>query len=184
VEQEVYRARDIVKGLLEFSRVQEFSLKRIPLEDVVKRSIRLISSQVPPGIDLVDEVPWDLILELDAQRMQEVLLNLLMNAIQAIKETPGEIRIAAAADPARQEAVITIEDTGVGIPKEELDRVFDPFYTTKEVGVGTGLGLSIVYGIIEKHHGRIAVESKPGEGTRFTIRMPYSPEVKAERAAS
>jgi two-component system NtrC family sensor kinase len=184
VEQEVYRARDIVKGLLEFSRVREFSLKAIPLEDVVKRSIRLISSQVPPGVDLVDEVPWDLILELDAQRMQEVLLNLLMNAIQAIKETPGEIRIAAAADPAHHEAVITIEDTGVGIPKEELDRVFDPFYTTKEVGVGTGLGLSIVYGIIEKHHGRIAVESKQGEGTRFTIRMPYNPEVKPERTAS
>jgi signal transduction histidine kinase len=121
---------------------------------------------------------------MDPQRMQEVLLNLLMNAIQAIRETPGEICIAAAADPAHHEAVITIEDTGVGIPKEELDRVFDPFYTTKEVGVGTGLGLSIVYGIIEKHHGRIAVESKEGEGTRFTIRMPYNPEVKSERTAS
>ncbi|MGB8992250.1 MAG: HAMP domain-containing sensor histidine kinase [Desulfobaccales bacterium] len=182
VEQEVYRARDIVKGLLEFSRVREFSLKPIPLDDVVKRSIRLISSQVPPGIDLVDQVPWDLILDLDAQRMQEVLLNLLMNAIQAIKETPGEIRISATGDPARHEALITIEDTGVGIPKEELDRVFDPFYTTKEVGAGTGLGLSIAYGIIEKHHGSIAVESKEGEGTRFIIRMPYTPGAKPERA--
>jgi two-component system NtrC family sensor kinase len=182
VEQEVYRARDIVKGLLEFSRVREFSLKPTPLEEVVKRSIRLISSQVSPGIDLVDAVPSDLILELDAQRMQEVFLNLLMNATQAIKETPGEIRIAATADSAKEEAVITIEDTGVGIPKEELDRVFDPFYTTKEVGVGTGLGLSIVYGIIEKHHGHIAVESKTGEGTRFIIRMPYNPKVKIEGA--
>ncbi|MFZ5447905.1 MAG: ATP-binding protein [Thermodesulfobacteriota bacterium] len=183
VEQEVYRARDIVKGLLEFSRVRDFALKAIPLEDVVKRSIRLISSQVPPGIDLVDEVPWDLVLELDPQRMQEVFLNLLMNAIQAIKEIPGEIRITAAPDPASHEAVITIEDTGVGIPKEELDRVFDPFYTTKEVGVGTGLGLSIVYGIIEKHQGHIAVESKEGEGTRFTIRMPYKPQAKSERTS-
>ena len=112
VEQEVYRARDIVKGLLEFSRVREFALKPIPLEDVVKRSIRLISSQVPPGIDIVDEVPWDLILELDAQRMQEVFLNLLMNAIQAIKEPPGQIRIAASLDGRGQEAVITVEDTG------------------------------------------------------------------------
>jgi two-component system NtrC family sensor kinase len=182
VEQEVYRARDIVKGLLEFSRVREFSLKPIPLEDVVKRSIRLISSQVPPGIDLVDQVPWELILQLDAQRMQEVFLNLLMNAIQAIKETPGEIRISAAANPGRHEAIITIEDTGVGIPKGELDRVFDPFYTTKEVGAGTGLGLSIVYGIIEKHHGSIAVESKEGEGTRFIIRLPFNPDAKPERA--
>ncbi len=184
VEQEVYRARDIVKGLLEFSRVREFALKPIPLEDVVRRSIRLISSQVPPGIDIVDEVPWDLILELDAQRMQEVFLNLLMNAVQAIKEPPGEIKIAASMDGRQRQAVITVEDTGVGIPKEELDRIFDPFFTTKEVGAGTGLGLSIVYGIIEKHQGHVSVESKEGEGTRFTIRMPYTPQAKAERASS
>jgi len=184
VEQEVYRARDIVKGLLEFSRVREFALKAIPLEDVVKRSIRLISSQVPPGIDIVDDVPWDLILELDAQRMQEVFLNLLMNAVQAIKEPPGQIRIAAGLDGRGREAVITVEDTGVGIPKEELDRIFDPFFTTKEVGLGTGLGLSIVYGIIEKHHGHVSVESREGEGTRFIIRMPFNRGAKAERAST
>ena len=185
VENEVYRARDIVKGLLEFSRVRDFALKAVPLEEVVKRSTRLISSQVPPGIDVVTEVPADLILELDPQRMQEVFLNLLMNAIQAITETPGEIKISARADAARGEAVITVADTGVGIPQEELDRIFDPFFTTKEVGVGTGLGLSIVYGIIEKHHGRISVESQEGEGTRFIIRMPYTPQgTLEERAAS
>ncbi|MBM4273792.1 MAG: HAMP domain-containing protein [Deltaproteobacteria bacterium] len=175
VEQEVHRARDIVKGLLEFSRVRDFSLKPIPLEDVVRRAIRLISSQVPPGIDIVEEVPWDLILDIDSQRIQEVLLNLLMNAAQAIKEPPGQIRIAARRDDGRQEVVITVEDTGVGIPKEELDHIFDPFFTTKEIGVGTGLGLSIAYGIIEKHYGAISVESKEGEGTRFTIRLPIHP---------
>ena len=175
VEQEVYRARDIVKGLLEFSRVRDFALKPIPLEDVVNRSVRLISSQVPPGIDIVQQIPWDLVLQMDAQRMQEVFLNLLMNAIQAIKEPPGEIKIAAQVDSAGQQAVITVEDTGVGIPKEEIDRVFDPFFTTKEVGAGTGLGLSIVYGIIEKHQGTISVESKEGEGTRFIIRLPFQP---------
>jgi two-component system NtrC family sensor kinase len=181
VEQEVYRARDIVKGLLEFSRVRDFSLKPIPLEDVVKRSIRLISSQVSPGIDIVDEVPWDLIINLDAQRMQEVFLNLLMNATQAIKEPPGEIKIAAIVDNDHREAVITVEDTGVGIPREEIDRIFDPFFTTKEIGAGTGLGLSIVYGIIEKHQGHISVESKMGEGTRFIIRLPLTPLPTEER---
>jgi len=75
-------------------------------------------------------------------------------------------------------------DTGVGIPPENLSRIFDPFFTTKEVGAGTGLGLSIVYGIIEKHQGHVSVESKEGEGTRFTIRMPYTPQAKAERASS
>ena len=184
VEQEVNRARDIVKGLLEFSRVREFALKSIPLEDVVRRSIRLISSQVPQGIDIVEEVPWDLILELDAQRMQEVFLNLLMNAIQAIKEPPGEIKIAASQDSGHREAVITMEDTGVGIPREELDRIFDPFFTTKEIGVGTGLGLSIVYGIIEKHHGTITAESTTGEGTRFIIRLPLPATPAPERASA
>src|SRR5574340_541075 len=135
VEQEVYRARDIVKGLLEFSRVRDFALKTVPLEEVVTRSVRLMSSQVPPGIDVVTEVPGDLVLELDPQRMQEVFLNLLMNAIQAIKDPPGEIKIAARADVPHREVMGTVEDTGAGIPKEELDRIFDPFFTTKEVGV-------------------------------------------------
>jgi signal transduction histidine kinase len=178
VEQEVYRARDIVKGLLEFSRVRDFELKPIPLEDVVSRSVRLMSSQVPPGIDIVQEVPWDLVLKIDAQRMQEVFLNLLMNAVQAIKEPPGEIKITARVNAGDRQAVITVEDTGMGIPKEEIDRIFDPFFTTKEVGAGTGLGLSIVYGIIEKHQGSITVESKEGEGTRFIIRLPYNPQDK------
>ena len=184
VEQEVYRARDIVKGLLEFSRVRDFALKPIPLEDVVSRSVRLIATQVPPGVDIVQEVPWDLVLKIDAQRMQEVFLNLLMNAVQAIKEPPGEIKIAARVNAGNSEAVITVEDTGVGIPKEEIDRVFDPFFTTKEVGAGTGLGLSIVYGIIEKHQGSIAVESQEGEGTRFVIRLHYDPLDKEKRPSS
>ena len=184
VEQEVYRARDIVKGLLEFSRVRDFSLKPIPLEDVISRSVRLISSQVPPGIDIVQQVPWDLILQLDSQRMQEVFLNLLMNAIQAIKEPPGEVRIAAQVDAKAHQAVVTVEDTGVGIPKEEVDLVFDPFFTTKEVGAGTGLGLSIAYGIIERHQGSITVESKEGEGTRFIIRLPYHPPEQEKRPSS
>ena len=184
VEQEVNRARDIVRGLLDFSRVREFALKPTPLHEVVERSIRLVSSQVPTGIEIVDEVPPDLILILDAQQMQEVFLNLIMNAIQAIDQLPGEIKIAAQLDPATQEGVITVEDTGKGIPKETRERIFDPFFTTKEVGSGTGLGLSIVYGIIEKHHGTVAVESKVGEGTRFIIRVPCFTEIAEGRESS
>jgi len=82
--------------------------------------------------------------------------------------------VSAETDADAGVAVIVVEDTGVGIPEEDLGRVFDPFYTTKEVGKGTGLGLSIVFGIIEKHHGSIAAEKTDGKGARFVIRLPLA----------
>jgi two-component system, NtrC family, sensor kinase len=173
IEQEVRRARDIVRGLLEFSRVKEFCLAPTPLSQVVERSVSLISSHVPPGIELIKEIPQDLSLNLDAQRMQQVFLNLIENAIQAIKSPPGHIKISAKSELAGNEVVITVEDTGSGIPERHQGRIFDPFFTTKEGSLGTGLGLSIVYGIIQKHQGSISLESKEGEGTRFTIRLPF-----------
>lgn len=172
IEQEVHRARDTVKGLLEFSRDKEFSLIPHSLKEVVDRSVRLMSSQVPPGIDVVRSVPEDMILNLDAQRLQEVFINLLMNAVQAIDSPPGQIRISALPDPDTRQAVILVEDTGAGIPEDHFDHIFDPFFTTKPVGMGTGMGLSVVYGIIQKHQGTISVESRLGEGTRFIIRLP------------
>jgi signal transduction histidine kinase len=79
---------------------------------------------------------------------------------------------------------VVVEDTGCGIPEENLGKVFDPFFTTKEVGAGTGLGLSIAYGIVQQHMGSIAVESRVGEGTRFTIRLPLkAPEGSTRRSA-
>jgi len=184
VEQEVDRARDIVKGLLEFSRAKDFTLKDTPLKSVVDRSVRLISSQVPAGVEIVEQVPEDMVLQLDAQRMQEALLNLFMNAIQALNNQPGQIKVEALMDKGHQEAVITVADTGGGISKKDLGRIFDPFFTTKEVGAGTGLGLSIVYGIVEKHHGTITAESTEGEGTRFIIRLPVYPGTSVERPSS
>jgi two-component system NtrC family sensor kinase len=181
IEQEVHRARDIVKGLLEFSRARDFAIHDVPLSQVVKRAIKLISSQVPPGIEVIDQVPEDLVVYIDPQRLQEVFLNLFMNAIQAITAPPGQIRIGARVDDARENAFITIEDTGQGIPKEVMDKIFDPFFTLKEEGLGTGLGLSIVYGIVEKHRGSIAVESTVGAGTRFTIRIPLQPAGRENR---
>lgn len=175
IEQEVHRARDIVRGLLEFSRVKEFALIPTSLWEVVERTVRLVSSHVPPGIDLVREIPRDLTLYLDAQRMQQVFLNLIMNAVQAIETPPGVIRLSATIDEANQQVVITMEDSGVGIEEKDLARIFDPFFTTKEVGAGTGLGLSIAYGILQRHQGTISVESRRNEGTRFFIRLPLHP---------
>ncbi|MHC1744752.1 MAG: sensor histidine kinase [Syntrophobacteraceae bacterium] len=174
IEQEVHRARDIVRGLLEFSRVKEFCMAPVPLVQVVDRSVKLMSSQIPPGVELTIDVPGSISLNLDSQRMQQVFLNLIENAVHAIKTLPGQIRIAARQEATSGNVLITVEDTGTGIPEKDLGRVFDPFFSTKEVGVGTGLGLSIVYGIIQKHNGSIGIESKEGEGTRFLLRFPAS----------
>ena len=172
IEKEIARARDIVKGLLEFSRTKEFSLEPCSIKAVVNKARQLVASQLPGGIEIHIDIPDDLIIPLDTQRMQQVFLNLFLNAIQAIPDPPGEIRVVARRDQEKNEAIIEVEDTGVGIDAEHLSRIFDPFFTTKEVGAGTGLGLSIVHGIIEQHNGSISVDSKKGQGTRFTIRLP------------
>ena len=103
------------------------------------------------------------------QELQQVFINILMNAAQAMDEF-GEITIRTETD--NDTVLVQIEDTGQGIAKEDLDRIFDPFFTTKDIGRGTGLGLSVSYGIIQKHHGTITVDSTPGTGTTFTITLP------------
>ena len=172
IEGETIRARDIVKGLLEFSRHQQFSLRKAPLAEVVERSLSLVSSQVPAGIRLSADIPPDLILRLDPQRMQEALLNLLLNAIQSIEQPPGTVRLYMEPTFNPDRVVLAVEDTGKGIPESELNRIFDPFFTTKAVGNGTGLGLFIVYGIVKKHGGRITVTSSPGKGATFRMELP------------
>ena len=173
IDQETLRARDVVKGLLEFSRVQEFSLRPSQLSDLAKRAVRLVQSQVPADIDILVEIPEHIVLPLDTQRMQEVFLNLIINAAQSIKGK-GRITLSAAEDAVAGDIVIEVHDTGPGIPEEIQGQIFDPFYTTKEEGQGTGLGLSVVYGIIQKHHGVITVQSQPGKGASFFIHLPLS----------
>lgn len=178
IEQETYRARDVVQGLLEFSRVREFSLRNADLSDTVDRAVKLVRSHVPAPIAITVDIPKELVLPMDVQRLQEVLLNMLINAIQAI-EGEGRIDISASIARSAEEAIITISDTGMGITDAIKDRLFDPFYTTKEEGQGTGLGLSIAYGIIQQHNGRITVESSPGEGASFHIHLPLQAETAA-----
>jgi signal transduction histidine kinase len=175
IEQETYRARDVVQGLLEFSRSKEFKLHAANLQNVVKRSVLLVKSQVPSAIDIVVDIPENLFLPMDAQRIQEVLIIMIINASQAITGE-GKISLSASVDIAENQAVIEITDTGKGVPDEIKDRLFDPFYTTKEEGQGTGLGLSIAYGIIQKHNGRIMVESLVGNGASFFIYLPLQAE--------
>ncbi len=173
IYQEVSRSRDIVKGLLEFARETEFCLKPMPLALVVQRAISLVSSETPTGVRIESQIPEDIRLPLDSQRFQEVLLNLLINAIQAITP-PGTVTVSGWRDAAAGQAVLQIRDTGAGIAPEHMGRIFDPFFTLKESG--TGLGLAVVFGIIKKHGGTIAVDSAPGQGACFTIRLPLGGE--------
>lgn len=169
IHQEVSRSRDIVKGLLEFSRETEFCLKPTPLAQVVARAVTLVSSETPSGVRIVTEIPDDIQLPLDTQRFQEALLNLLLNAIDAIVP-PGTITVSGQRDEAARQVILRIRDTGTGIDPEYVGRIFDPFFTLKESG--TGLGLAVVFGIIRKHDGSIGVESVVGQGTCFTIHLP------------
>jgi len=172
IDQEVDRARDIVKGLLEFSREREFQQNWVNLENLVIRTTRLISSQLPAGVEIFTEIPEELDIIADAQKLQEVLLNLLLNASQAMPNEVGRITITAAEDKKAKQVEILVRDSGCGIPEDNLPHIFDPFFSTKEVGYGSGLGLSVAHGIIEQHKGTLSVVSKVGEGSVFTIRLP------------
>ena len=172
INHETQRAGEIVRGLLEFSRANTFSLQRFSLAEVVDKVTRLVDSEIHAGITLKTEIPEDIIVNIDVQKMVEALLNLTINAIQAITEPPGTVCISVKQDTERDQAVITVADTGKGIEKEDLQKIFDPFFTTKGAGSGTGLGLAVVYGIIKKQKGTTRVVSEKGKGTRFIITLP------------
>ncbi len=172
IDQETQRAGEIVRGLLEFSRAQTFSMQEVKLKTVVDKVMLLVASEIPAGITVKQTIPEHFTLNLDVQKMVEALLNLLINGIQSIENPPGQVSITAASKNNR--AIISIRDTGVGIKLEDQQKVFDPFFTTKEEGSGTGLGLAVVYGIIQKHNGTIQVKSEEGKGTRFIITLPFT----------
>ena len=173
IEQQVEKARDTVSSLLEFARQHEFRLKPEFLRTVVDKSLKLVRSERPAGVDVRILVPPDIRLPLDKAHMVQAVLNLVMNAFQAMGEN-GSLTITARRLVESGRVELVIEDNGPGIPEDILPRIFDPFFTTKEVGRGTGLGLSIVYGVIERHRGHIEAQSLPGRGTRFVITMPQS----------
>ncbi len=181
INQETERAGEIVRGLLEFSRAQTFSPQAFQLAEIVSKVKRLVASEVPAGITIDTEIAEDVIVYVDVQKMIEALLNLTINAIQAIPEPPGSVYIEAEKNTEQKTVAITIADTGTGIAQEHLTKVFDPFFTTKNAENGTGLGLAVVYGIIKKQHGSIRVESTKGKGTSFIITLPlHSASVDSE----
>ena len=177
IHREARRAAKIVSNLLTFARQQPAERASAQLNDIVTdtlelRRYALRTADVVLTLSLDPRLPptWA-----DPSQLQQVVLNLLVNAEQALADVEGERRIGirTSLDAAGTQIVLEVSDNGPGIAREQLDRIFNPFFTTKPVGQGTGLGLSISDGIIREHGGRIRVESMPGAGASFIVELPY-----------
>jgi len=163
------RVKKIVLDLRTFSRIDDLGLALADLHEGIESTLNLLSHQYGDRITLHRDYGSLPLVECYPSQINQVLMNLLQNAAQAIPYR-GDVWIRTEAPG--EWVKIVIRDNGVGIAQEHLNRIFDPFFTTKDVGMGTGLGLSISYGIIEKHGGKIQVKSKTHEGTEFIIELP------------
>ena len=181
ISQEAERAGRIVKNLLLFSRETKPERRAVHLNDLIERTLSLRSYELK-----LENIEVELILDpglpqalADAAQLQQVVLNLIVNAEQAIVLARGEeastgrilIRTRRLAG---DRLAMEVTDNGPGIPPEIVARIFDPFFTTKATGRGTGLGLSVSYGIIKEHAGKVDVRSTPGKGTSFRLEFPVA----------
>lgn len=163
------RIRNIVLSLRNFSRLDQGEIKTVRLEEGLDSTLQMLHHNYKDRISIEKDYALNEMVECYAGELNQVFMNILANAIQAIPDK-GSIFISTA--KVNGQAVVSIADTGCGMPDSVIKKIFDPFFTTKEVGEGTGLGLSISYGIIEKHQGTLTVESELNRGTRFVIAIP------------
>ena len=187
IDEQCERARHIVSSLQDFARERHFTRENFPLLQLVEQTLRFVKADIPSQVTITLDIADTLYLDADRQRLQQVFLNLIQNALDAIPGS-GSITIAARlrtesdndngfpadCDIKGDTVDISIRDSGSGMSAECLARIFDPFFTTKDVGHGMGLGLFIVYQIIEEHEGCITASSEEGQGTTFFIRLPLT----------
>ncbi len=186
MEKELDRTTRIIRNLLDFARQSEPSMRPLEINKIIDAALLLVENQINlENISLEKHLDPDLPLVMaDFDKIQQVLINIILNAIQAMPDG-GNLTITTSAakgikidDTPKDTVKIDIRDSGIGIPKENLNKLFNPFFTTKEKGKGVGLGLSVVHGIIGKHKGKIDVESEPDAGTTFTIYLEAMIEKK------
>ncbi len=185
-----YRAKELVSLIKTFSKPTEQEFVTVQLPPLIGETLSLLKPSVPTNVKIITEVDqkcpgiWA-----DAIQLQQVILNLCSNAIHAIQNTGGALTITlsqenkpnldvAEQDPHQELITLVFADNGIGIVPENLEKIFDPYFTTKVGGEGTGLGLSVVHGIISNHGGQISVASKIGQGTTFTITLPVHESAK------
>lgn len=186
IVRETMRCREIVKGLLDFARQSQPEKRKSDINEVIKRSVRILQNQFKRNhVKLEEQLDPALPhVNVDVDQMQQVLVNLLLNANDAMAEKGGTLtvrteKIHQNGRAGMPEGVqIQVSDTGCGIAREHLEKIFEPFFSTKGQK-GNGLGLAITWGIIEKHNGKISVESEAGKGTTFKIVLPVD-EIKEQ----
>lgn len=169
----VTRTIEIVKGLRVFSRLDEEEAKNANVNENIDATLTLLRNKTKGKIEITkhyDESMHDI--ECYPGQLNQVFMNILNNAVQAMPDDKKDAEITIYTEEADNEVFVRIKDNGIGIPEELKNRIWEPFFTTKEVGVGTGLGMSITYGIIEKHGGKIDLSSEVGKGTEFVITLP------------
>ncbi len=181
-----HRAKDIIRQLLTFSRKVRIDRVAVDPSLVVKDALKFLRSSLPSTIDLRQNLPFiNGTILADPTQIHQVMMNLCSNAAHAMEQTGGVIAIDAEtvsidADgtdqfvglPLGDYFKLTVSDTGEGISPENIDRIFDPYFTTKEIGKGSGMGLAVVHGIVKNHNGAISVSSEPGKGAVFTVLIP------------
>jgi two-component system NtrC family sensor kinase len=178
VAAEATRCKNIVRGLLDFARQSEPNVEEADANEILKRTLSVLQNQAQfQNIKITTTFSTSLPKAMmDSGQIQQVFTNIILNAAEAI-DGQGEINITTRTVEGGQFIEIEFTDTGCGISRENLEKIFDPFFTTKEVGRGTGLGLAVSYGIIARHRGSINVNSNPGKGTTFILRLPSKEEV-------
>jgi len=173
VETETDRCSQIVSSLLAFSRKSPPTMTEVDVNEIIEKCTALSQHKLTlANIRLSVNVPAHLpTIQADANQLQQCLINLVFNAIDAMPHG-GELHVHCHYRAEKSELAIAVSDTGTGISTDDLPHIYEPFFTTKQEGHGVGLGLSTAYGIIERHNGRIEVQSRVEQGTTFTIALP------------
>jgi two-component system NtrC family sensor kinase len=181
IQKHTRHCKTIVEDLLNFARTSKPKKELRNIHDIITEVIHFIQQHTNTDKVRIDTAFGDDIepLLLDEKKIKQVFINLIMNARYAM-DAHGIIAVRTRKDPLFGDVVIQVADNGCGIEKKNIERIFDPFFSTKPTGEGTGLGLSVSYGIIKNHGGSVDVESEPGKGTTFTVKLPAPRKQEAE----
>lgn len=181
IKQGALRARDLTRQILSFTQRDEEEPRVARLQPMIRESVAMMRAVMPPSVRIVEDVdPQAPAAKVNPTGVHQIVMNLLTNSHHAMESEGGEVRIGLSAVQGEggspRHLLLEVEDTGPGIAPAHLERIFEPFFSTKAKGQGTGLGLAVVHGIVSRFGGAIDVVSERGEGTRFSIRLPVADE--------